>query len=219
MPTAKKEVAPFKPTTAADKKAVALVETFKVQIAELKEQLTWEPEKLDAMLLHVEEKEVVKGAKTKCTNMRTAITNAHKEAKNPYLQMGKLIDGIKNECIALVRDIEVPIDEAYARRKEEEEKQAKLEQEKKDKAANEETERLRQILIANGIDPDAEENQPAEFEEKTVTLSVSEKNHIEGLKKLLGPKLFRQMVVDGNGTAYNLEVTVKRSEIDDGDEE
>lgn len=214
MPTANKEVVEYKQTP-ADKKAIALVDSFKTQIAELKEQLTWDDEKLDSMLAHVDEQAVVKGAKTKCTNMRTAITKAHKDAKAPYLHMGKLIDGIKNECIKLVQEIEQPIDSAVARRKEQEEKQAKIEQAKKDAEANAELARMREMLIANGIDPDAE--QPAQFEEKTITLSASEKYHIDGLKKLLGTKLFRQMVVDGNGTAYNLEVTVRRSEIDEGE--
>lgn len=213
---ATKEVVEYK-QTAADKKAIALVDSFKTQIAELKEQLTWEPEKLEAMLSHVDEQAVVKGAKTKCTNMRTAITKAHKEAKSPYLQMGKLIDGIKNECNKLVQEIELPIDTAVAKRKQEEEQQAKLEQAKKDAEANAEVARMREMLVANGIDPDAAENQPAQFEEKAITITVGDAAQLASIKKLLGVKLFRSMVVDAKGTAYNLEVTVKRSEIDEGE--
>lgn len=218
MPTKKTtEVTEYK-QTAADKKQVAILDKCKAGIAELREAFTWEPKKLDEMLVHVEEREVVMGAKKKLTETRTAITAAHKEAKAPYLEMTRVIDGVKNTLIDDVKAIELPLDEAIARRKKQEEEAAKKAQQAKEMAANAETDRLRQMLIDAGIDPDADAPKAAGFEEAQVTFTATTKTQNDALKKLLTVKGFRQLAIDKNGTAYVLEVTVKRSEIDEGEE-
>lgn len=217
--TAKKtEVAEYT-QTAADKKQVAVLNQCAKGIAELKKAFTWTPEKLDEMLVHVDEQEVVKGAKKKLTETRTAIVAAHKEAKAPYLEMGRIIDGLRTTLTNEIIAIEAPLDEAMARRKKKEEDEAKAAQKAKDLAAQSETDRLRQMLLDAGIDPDADAPKPAGFEEAQVTFTASTKVHNDAIKKLVGAKEFRKLVIDKNGTAYVLEVTVKRSEIEQADDE
>lgn len=195
--------------TTIDKRQVAVMEEWSAKIAELAEQLTWDDEKLDAMLLHVEEQEVVKGAKTKCTNMRTAITEAHKTAKAPYLSMGKLLDGMKNKMIADVQAIEAPLDAAILRRKQREEEAAKKAAEAKRAKEKTELDRLRELLIQNGIDPDADAPKEAEFEEMQLTFTADD-SHNKALSSLLGSRQFRKLLFGTDGEEYELEVNVKR---------
>jgi len=217
MTTKTTEVTEYK-QTAADKKQLAVLNQCGKGIAELRKAFTWSDEKLDEMLVHVEECKVVTGAKKKLTETRTAITAAHKEAKQPYLEMGRTIDDTKKKLIDEILLIEAPLDAAVARRKEKEEAEAKAAQRKKDLEAQSETDRLRQLLIDAGIDPDADAPKKAGFEDAQVTFTASTKVHNDAIKKLVGVKEFRKLIIDGNGTAYTLEVTVKRSEIDEGDE-
>ena len=195
--------------TTVDKRQVAIMEEWDAQIAELREQLTWDDEKLDAMLLHVEEQEVVKGAKTKCTNMRTSITNAHKDAKAPYLAMGKILDTMKNKMIADVQAIEAPLDAAILRRKQREEEAAKKAADAKRAKELSEIDRLREKLLAAGIDPDEDAPVEPEFEEMVITFTADD-SHSKGLSTLLGSRQFRKLAIGSGGEEYELEVTIKR---------
>lgn len=172
----------------------------------LEEKFTWPEEKLDAMLAHVDEQEVVKGAKKTLTSTRTALTKAKNDAKKPYLDAGKVIEAKFKEIAKRIADIEAPIDAAIKRRKDADDNAAKDAQAERIAELEAQLEAQSEALKENDV-------KVAEFEEKQVTLTLTDK-HYPILRELLGRKAFKELQYDADGNSYTLQVTVRRSELD-----
>lgn len=193
-----------------EKVAISLVK-FEAQAAELAAKFNWDDEKLDAMLVHVDEQEVVKGAKKTCTQLRTAIAAEHKELKAPYLAVGKALDGAKKKATEAIQAIEAPLDAAVARRKKADEDAAKAAQAAKDKEKDDEIARLKAQLEAAGLGDRADKK----FEDKTLVLTVETATQVKHLKALVGAKQFKELQFDEQGQPYVLKVTVTRDSYDE----
>lgn len=184
----KKEVTPFTQTQA--------------DIADIKARFNWTPEQLDKMLVHVDEKKVVDGAKKTCTSMRTALTKVHKEAKAPILAAGKALDAEKKELEEAIKAVEAPIDAAIKRRKDADEA-----------SKDDEIARLKaQLAEAQGaLDVNGIKEPDFHPEEVKVTLRTAKQR--DALKSLITAKQLSGLLEDKEGTRYSLEITVARKEI------
>lgn len=195
----------------AKQHVVAFDETEQGLLA-LEEEFTWTDEKLDQMIAHVDEQAVVKGAKTKLSAIRTALDKKKKEVKKPYLDAAKAIEDKYKEVYARVQKIENPIDAAIARRKKANEEEAKKAQAAKDAEKDEEIARLRAQLAAAGVEAET----PPEFQEKEVVLSLATAAQVKAAKALFTAKVINSLLIDDEGQAYELKVTVSRSEFSEG---
>lgn len=193
-------------------KHVVVFDKTEKGLAELEERFGWDDEKLDQMLVHVEEQEVVKGAKKTLTALRTELEATKKDAKKPYLDAGRAIENKYKEVLARVKAVEAPIDAAIARRKKADDDAAKAAQAKKDKEKDARIAELEAQLKAAGQTVEA----PPEFEAKEVTLSLATAKQVKAAKDLFTAKVVNELLIDGNGQAYELKVTVTRSEFSDG---
>jgi len=200
------------PVVLQPEKVVVSLAKFDAQIVQLAEKFGWSDEKLDEMLVHVDEKAVVEGAKKTCTELRTAITNQHKEVKAPYLVVTKAIDEAKNKAIASVKKIEAPLDAAVLRRKKADEEAAKQAQAKKQTEAEAEIERLKAKLRAAGVEDEEIERG---FEEKSLIMTIETATQVKNLKALVGAKQFKELQFDDHGQPYVLKVTVTRDSYDE----
>ncbi|MFG1559536.1 hypothetical protein ABMA68_16315 [Halobacteriovorax sp. FRX-2] len=194
------------------RKDVVVFDQTEKGLAELEERFGWDDEKLDSMLVHVEEQEVVKGAKKTLTSLRTDLENVKKEAKKPYLDAGKAIEDKYKEVLARVKKIEAPIDAAIARRKKADDDAAKAAQAKKDAEKDARIAELEAQLKAAGQDIAA----PPEFEPKEVVLSLATAKQVKAAKELFTAKVINDLLIDSEGQAYELKVTVSRSEFSEG---
>lgn len=186
------------------KAEVALFSATEKTLAEIKVRFNWTPEKLDAMLAHVDEQEVVKGAKKTCTELRTALTKAHKDVKAPILAEGKRIDNEKKRIEALIRAVEQPLDDAIARRKS-----------KEDADKDAEIARLKaQLAEANGTMEEAGINLQ-QFEAKELKVTLMTAKQYAALEGLLPKKTIKELRFDEKGTPYVLELVVRRASVDE----
>lgn len=200
------------PVVLQPEKVVVKLDKFNAQIVELEKKFGWDDEKLDAMLVHVDEKAVVEGAKKTCTQLRTTITGVHKEQKAPYLAVTRALDAALKEAIESVKKIEAPLDAAVLRRKKADEEAAQKAQAKKQTEAEAEIERLKAKLREVGVE---EEEIEREFEDKSIILTIDTATQVKHLKALIGPKHFRELQFDDHGQPYVLKVTVTRDKYDE----
>lgn len=200
------------PVALQAEKVVVKLDKFNAQIVELEKKFGWDDEKLDAMLVHVDEKAVVEGAKKTCTQLRTAITAEHKEQKAPYLAVTRALDGALKTAIEKVKKIEAPLDAAVLRRKKADEEAAKKAQAEKQSAAEAEIARLKAKLREAGVD---EEEIERDFEEKSIIFTVDTATQVKNLKALIGAKQFKELQFDDHGQPYVLKVTVTRDKYDE----
>jgi nucleotide-binding universal stress UspA family protein len=200
------------PVVLQPEKVTVSLAKFDAQIVQLEKKFGWSDEKLDEMLVHVDEKAVVEGAKKTCTELRTSITNQHKEVKAPYLVVTKAIDEAKNKAIAAVKKIEAPLDAAVLRRKKADEEAAKKAQAEKESEQEKEIARLKAKLAEAGV---AEEEIERGFEEKALILTIETATQVKNLKALVGAKQFKELQFDEHGQPYVLKVTVTRDKFDE----
>lgn len=200
------------PVALQPEKIVVKLDKFNAKIVQLEEKFGWDDEKLDAMLVHVDEKAVVEGAKKTCTQLRTAITAEHKDLKAPYLEVGRALDKALKDAIAKIKKIEAPLDAAVDRRKKADEEAAKKAQAEKQSAIEAENARLKEKLRALGVE---EEEIERDFEEKSLILTIETAAHVKNLKALIGAKQFKELQFDEHGQPYVLKVTVTRDSYDE----
>ncbi len=190
------DVTPFNPITAG------LAELDKTY-ADL---YAMSPEELDKFVALTDGVKVVKDAKKEHSGIRTKITAAHKAAKQPYLDAGRAIDGMKKDLEKQIKDREQPFTDALQRLKDKEAAETKKAQDAKIAALEAQLAEANAALEANEI-------VDVKFEEKTVDITLTSKNQLVALEKIIGKDNVQALKFDEEGTPYTLGLLVRRKEI------
>lgn len=139
-----------------------------------------------------------------CSGLRTALDRAHKDAKAPFWDACKALDGKLKECKAGVESMEAPVKQALL---DYENKQAQA-------AADAQAARLAELEAENAKLRGRleEENVIPPFKDKSVTVAVRGRDASNAARTLFGDA-YDEVKTDEHGVNYVLEVVLRRKEI------
>lgn len=140
-----------------------------------------------------------------CSTLRSALDRAHKDAKAPFLEATRAIDGKLRELKGAVESLESPVKTALA---DYDNKQAALAKQAQDARVAEleaEVAKLRGRL--------EEENVIPPFEDRQAVVVVRGRESAQAARVLFGDSGYDEVKTDERGVNYILEVVLRRKEI------
>jgi hypothetical protein len=211
--TAKKKVAeaPLEGTLLPSvelNKSLGIISSAASTIGQIEEEFKLLPTggALVTMAGTIKGQEVLKVFLKQCTSTRTAIDNAHKDAKAPFLAASKAIDAKKAELTATVLTFEKPVKDGIAAYENQQARLAAEAQASELERLREENAKLKQTLVQAEVTPP--------FEDRQVVVTLRGREVYQAVRSIFGDA-YNEVKTDANGATYLLEVVLRRKEIQD----
>jgi hypothetical protein len=164
-------------------------------------------DKLTALAATIKGNEQLKAFTKQCSSLRTSLTNAHKDAKAPWLDATRKLDARLKELTEQVKKVEDPVKAALQA---ESDKAAKL-------LADANNARLAELEAENAAlkAKMVQENVMPLMEDKQVVVVIRGRESSKAARLLFTDGVYDELKTDAQGTPYTLEVVLRRKGVQD----
>lgn len=164
------------------------------------------PEQLVTLVSTIKGQALAKQHIKECSSLRSALDRAHKDAKAPFLNIGRQLDSLLKTAKEQVLEYEAPIKAAIATYEGQQAAAAAKAQATKLAELEAENAKMKALLEKAEVIP--------EFEAAQVVRTIQGRDAYTAAKQLFGDA-YNEVKTDANGTNYLLEVVLRRKEVQD----